>query len=56
MRAGFVTTFTQKFFTDYNTLLMEFIVKKMRTMELMDICNEHVLGQTFTAHMCSIDT
>ena len=56
VRAGFIATFTQKFFNDYNALLMEFIVKKMRSMELVDICNEHILGQTFTANMCTVDT
>jgi hypothetical protein len=56
VRAGFVSTFTQKFFTDYNTLLMDFLVQKMRTMELIDICNEHAIGQFFSAFMCTTDT
>lgn len=35
---------------------MDFLVQKMRTMEFIDICNEHAIGQFFSAFMCTTDT
>ena len=55
VRAGFVSTFTQKFFTDYNALLMDFMVQKMRSMETVDMCNEYIFGQFFSTSMCTND-
>jgi len=36
--AGFVTTFTQKFFNDYNLMIMKIFLEKMKTFKLDDNC------------------
>jgi hypothetical protein len=36
--AGFVTTFTQKFFNDYNSMIMKIFLQKMKHFKLDDNC------------------
>lgn len=55
VKAGFVSTFTQKFFTDYNALLIDFMMGQMRTMELEDFCNTQVVGIFLTYEMCTLN-
>jgi len=38
IKAGFVTTFTQKFFNDYNSMIMKIFLDKMKTFKLDDNC------------------
>lgn len=55
VKAGFVSTFTTKFFNTYKTLLMETIEEKMKSIKLVDNCSEESFGEFFSAFMCRTD-
>jgi hypothetical protein len=55
VKAGFVSTFTQKFFDTYKSLLMKLVEEKMQTIELQDVCSEESFGQFFAAFLCRTD-
>jgi len=55
VKAGFVSTFTQKFFTSYKNLVLQFINDKMKTLELQEVCSEESFGQFFSVYFCRTD-
>jgi len=52
VNAGIVTTLTNKFFADYNSILMDVITENMNGLEIDDYCSEQGFGTLITGHMC----
>ena len=52
-KAGFVSTFTSKFFTDYNKFILEIFTEKMQNFVIEDHCNEQAVGNFFTGYLCA---
>jgi len=52
VEAGFVTTFTQKFFNDYNSMIMKIFLDKMKNFKLDDNCQETTMTRLITPKLC----
>ena len=52
VKAGFVSTFTSKFFTDYNKFILEIFTEKMQNFVIEDHCNEQAVG-TSSPDICA---
>ena len=53
VQAGFVATFTSKFFDDYNKFILEIFTEKMQNFVIDDHCNEQAVGNFFTGYLCA---
>ena len=53
VEAGFIATFTSKFFEDYNQFILDVFAEKMQTFVLEDHCNEQAVGNFFTGYLCA---
>jgi len=47
-----VTTFTQKFFNDYNSMIMKIFLDKMKNFKLDDNCQETTMTRLITPKLC----
>lgn len=50
--AGIVLTLTNKFFDDYNSILMDLVTDNLDGMAIDDYCTEQGLGTLVTGHLC----
>jgi hypothetical protein len=50
-----MTTFTQKFFNDYNAMIMKIFLDKMKAINLEDNCQEITLTTFIVPKICVDD-
>ena len=55
VRAGLVTTLTQKFFDECNNLVMDIFQKSITRLQIQDYCTEQNIGVMLTGNLCVRD-